>query len=69
LTLAPTGPVGMALIPLIRMLPGLIPNLELVPTNGLGMQDDHHFDFAGQRLWSERGIMIMQNRGWFPWRR
>jgi hypothetical protein len=67
--LAPTGAVGTALIPLIRSLPGLIPNFELVATDGLGMQDDHHFDFAGQKLWSERGILIMQNKGWFPWRK
>jgi hypothetical protein len=66
-TLAPTGAIGSALRPLIQMLPGLIPNLVLVPTNGIGMQDDHHFNFAGQQTWGQRAIMIMQERGWFRW--
>jgi hypothetical protein len=68
-TLAPTGSVGVVVMPMVRSLPGLIPNLELVPTNGpgFGMQDDHHFDFTGHKLWAERAIGIMQTKGWFPW--
>jgi Carbohydrate esterase, sialic acid-specific acetylesterase len=65
--LAPTGVVGRVVLPLTRMLPGLIDKLVLVPTDGLEMQDDHHFDFAGHKLWSERAIMLMQSHGWFPW--
>ncbi len=68
-TLSPTSAVGLAAIPMIRSLPGMITNLELVPTVGLGMMDDHHFNFDGHKLWAERGIMIMQTKGWFPWRR
>jgi hypothetical protein len=66
-TLAPTGSVGVVIMPLVRMLPALIPNLELVPTTALGMQDDHHFNFAGHKLWAERAIMIMQSKGWARW--
>ena len=33
--LAPTGSVGMVMQPLIGMLPGMIPNLVLVPTDGI----------------------------------
>ena len=65
--LAPTGVVGQVILPMTRMLPGLISKLVLVPTDGLGMQDDHHFDFSGQKLWSERAIALMQSNGWFPW--
>src|SRR6185369_184519 len=65
--LAPTGAVGKVILPLTRMLPGLISNLVLVPTDDLEMQDDHHFDLAGHKLWSEHLIGIMQMKGWFPW--
>lgn len=67
--LAPTGAVGVTVMPMVRSLPGLITNLVLVPTDMLGMMDDHHFDFAGHKLWSERAIAIMQNHQptWFPW--
>jgi hypothetical protein len=65
--LAPTGAVGRVILPMTRMLPGLISKLVLVPTDGLGMQDDHHFDFSGHKLWSERAIALMQSNGWFPW--
>jgi hypothetical protein len=38
-------------------------------TGEIAMQDDHHFDFAGQKLWAERGVEIMSMRGWLPWDR
>ncbi|HET6149166.1 MAG TPA: sialate O-acetylesterase [Polyangia bacterium] len=65
--LAPTGAVGRVILPMTRTLPGLISKLVLVPTDGLGMQDDHHFNFSGHKLWSERAIALMQSNGWFPW--
>lgn len=64
---APTGAIAMAVRPMISMLPGLITRLKVVPTNMLGMQDDHHFDFNGQKLWSERAIQIMKDEKWFLW--
>ena len=66
-TLAPTGSVGMVMQPLIRMLPGMISNLVLVPTDGLEMQDDHHFDMQGHKDWSDRVIMLMKSNGWYHW--
>jgi hypothetical protein len=36
-------------------------------TNGTPMADNHHFDLTGQKMWAERGIQIMRDRGWFPW--
>ena len=65
--LAPTGSVGLVMKPLIAMLPGMIPNLVLVPTDGLSMQDDHHFDMQGQKDWAARVIMLMQSKGWWKW--
>jgi hypothetical protein len=66
-TLAPTGSVGMVMQPLVRMLPGMVSKLVLVPTDGLEMQDDHHFDMQGHKDWANRVIMLMQSNGWFPW--
>jgi hypothetical protein len=66
-TLAPTGAVGLVMQPLVRMLPGLVSKLVLVPTDGLEMQDDHHFDMQGHKDWASRVIMLMQSNGWFPW--
>jgi len=67
-TLAPTGSVGMVMQPLVRMLPGMISKLVLVPTDGIEMQDDHHFDMQGHKTWADRVIMLMQTNGWFPWK-
>jgi hypothetical protein len=65
--LAPTGAVGSVIQPLTRMLPQMIPNLVLVPTDGLSMQDDHHFDMQGHKDWANRVIMQMQSKGWWRW--
>jgi hypothetical protein len=66
-TLAPTGSVGVVMQPLVRMLPGMISNLVLVPTDGIEMQDDHHFDMQGHKDWAARVVMLMQSRGWWKW--
>jgi hypothetical protein len=66
-TLAPTGSVGVVMQPLIRMLPAMIPNLVLVPTDGIEMQDDHHFDMQGHKDWGARVVMLMQSKGWWKW--
>jgi hypothetical protein len=49
------------------MLPQMIQNLVLVPTDGLSMQDDHHFDMQGHKDWAARVIMLMQSKGWWRW--
>jgi hypothetical protein len=38
-----------------------------VPTDGLAMQDDHHFNFDGHKVWHGRVLQIMKDKGWFPW--
>jgi hypothetical protein len=67
--LAIDQPVGMKFYALIEMLPARISNLVLIPTNQVPMRDDHHFDMAGQKMWADRGIQLMIDRGWFPWRK
>ena len=66
--LAPGNAFPDFIRPLMLKLPERITRLAIVPTDGVGMQDDHHFDFAGLKLWSERGVEIMEKQGWLPWR-
>jgi hypothetical protein len=69
--LAPTGAVGVVILPLTRMLPGLISNLVLVPTDGIpraDYEDDHHFNMTGHQIWAQAAISLMQSKGWFPWK-
>jgi carbohydrate esterase-like sialic acid-specific acetylesterase len=58
---------GMRLRTQFAWLPLKIHDLALIPADHLPMADDHHFDLTGHKLWAERGIQIMQDRGWFPW--
>jgi hypothetical protein len=55
--------------PLILSLPDRIPNLAIIPCDGITLEDDHHFTLAGHKLWVERGVQIMIDRGWFPWKK
>jgi hypothetical protein len=69
-TLAPTGSVGVVILPLTRMLPGLISNLVLVPTDMIpreDYEDDHHFNLTGHQIWATQAIGLMKSKGWFPW--
>jgi hypothetical protein len=65
--LSPTGSFAQKIIPRIQAIPSTVANSALIPTEGLGMEDDHHFDLEGQREWSQRGLQIMQEKGWFHW--
>ena len=63
-----TGATGILMVPLIKKLPSLISNLVLVPTDGIEMQDNHHFDMQGHKDWAARVISLMQSNNWFPWK-
>lgn len=45
----------------------MISKLVIVPTDGLSMQDDHHFNMQGHKDWADRVIKLMQSNGWFLW--
>jgi len=62
------GAVANAIRPQIAKIPSTVANSALVTCEGLGMQDDHHFNLDGQRTWAQRAIMTMQQKGWFPWK-
>jgi len=70
-TLAPTGSVGVVILPLTRMLPTLIKNLVLVPTDNIpraDYEDDHHFNMTGHQIWATSAIGLMVSNNWFPWK-
>lgn len=61
------SPFANAMQPMLAKLPTQISNLALVPADKTGQQDDHHFSLAGHKLWADRGVAIMKDKGWFPW--
>ena len=65
--LSPTGTFAQQIIPQIKMIPSVVSNSALVPTDSIAMQDDHHFNLDGQKTWSGRVLSIMKMKGWFPW--
>jgi hypothetical protein len=58
---------AQSIIPEIRKIPSVVSNSALVPTDGLSMEDDHHFDLDGHKVWTGRVLQIMKDKGWFPW--
>jgi hypothetical protein len=61
------GEVATAIMPQIAKIPSTVENSALVSAEGLGMQDNHHFNLDGHRVWVQRALAIMQEKGWFPW--
>jgi hypothetical protein len=61
------GEVANTIMPQIAKVPTTVANSALVSCDDIPMQDDHHFDLDGQRMWAQRAIMTMQQKGWFPW--
>ena len=65
--LAPTQPFALSIIPEIHMVPTVVSNSALVPTDGLVLIDDHHFNLQSHQIWTQRALDIMKTNGWFPW--
>jgi hypothetical protein len=61
------GDVANRIIPEINKVPGVVYNSAIVPSDGVTMQDDHHFDLNGHKIWSRRVLDVMREKGWFPW--
>jgi hypothetical protein len=57
----------MTFRPQILALPGKVMRLAIVPTDGTGMEDDHHFNLAGHKLFGDRAIQIIVDKGWARW--
>jgi Carbohydrate esterase, sialic acid-specific acetylesterase len=65
--LDPNGEFGQAIIPQIHQVPNVVSNAALIPTDGVEMEDNHHFNLTGYRTWTGRILSIMREKGWFPW--
>jgi hypothetical protein len=65
--LAITSAFAQSILPEIRKIPEVVSNSALVPTNDLPMEDDHHFNFDGHKIYMQRVLQIMKDKGWFPW--
>jgi len=61
------GEVANAIMPQIAKIPSTVSNSALVSAEGLGMQDNHHFNLDGHRVWVQRALATMQEKNWFPW--
>jgi len=61
------GAVANAIMPQIAMCPSVVSNFALVSADNVGMEDDHHFNFDGQRTWVQRAFQTMKDKGWRPW--
>jgi hypothetical protein len=46
---------------------GAVMNSALVPTEGLSLIDDHHFQLDAQKKWTSDLLDIMKEAGWAPW--
>jgi hypothetical protein len=62
------GDVYNGIFPQIQKIPTTVSNSVLIPCDGIGMEDDHHFNLDGQKLWAQRALAMMQTKGWFPWK-
>jgi hypothetical protein len=56
-----------AIIPQIAKVPSVVDHSVIIPTDGIAMQDDHHFNMDGYLEWVSRTLQLMQDNGWFPW--
>lgn len=64
---AVTGAVATAIMPQIAKCPSVVSNFALVSADGVPMEDDHHFNFDGQRMWVQRAFQTMKDKGWRFW--
>jgi hypothetical protein len=51
----------------LARVPGSIDRSVLVPTDGIPMQDNHHFNLVGHRMWAERAFAGMAKGDLMPW--
>jgi hypothetical protein len=51
----------------IAQVPTLVPRVTIVRTDGLTMQDTHHFNLAGQKEWANRALKGLVDAGLAPW--
>jgi hypothetical protein len=65
----PTNDYAIVTKEQLRIAEMKIPRAGIIPSDMLPMTDDHHYDLTGYKLWAERGIEILNAKGWAPWGR
>ncbi len=63
----PSNPGPMEVIQQLQRVIAEVPRSALIPTTDIPMQDDHHFNLLGHKIWAERGLAILKEKGWAPW--
>ena len=63
----PNTRAAQEVIAQLAMVPRLIPRSFLIPTEGVDMQDNHHYSMLGHRQWAERGFAGLAQLGLLPW--
>jgi hypothetical protein len=51
----------------LAQVPTAIPRAFLIPTDGLPMQDNHHYNMIGHHMWAARAFAGMADKGLLPW--
>lgn len=73
--LVPTSQFAMAIRPKILMVPSVVSNAVIIPTDNPiipieidnSTNDQHHFDLDGHKEYVRRVLQAMKGKGWFPW--
>jgi len=63
----PSNPGPMEVIRQLHRVVEEVPRSALIPTEDIPMQDDHHFNLLGHKIWGERALEVLKNKGWAPW--
>jgi hypothetical protein len=64
---SPDTPEAMLAREQLRIAQRNIHRSLIIPTDGISMSDNHHFDLAGYKQWAERAFALMQEAGFAPW--
>ncbi len=63
----PSLPGPAAVIRQLRLVPQKVERAALIPTEDIPLEDDHHFNLLGQKLWAERAVKLLEPNAWAPW--
>jgi len=67
--IAPESDFARPIIAQLHMVPARVARSAIIATDGFPMQDDHHFDLAGHKLWAAAGVALLTENGWAAWAR
>jgi hypothetical protein len=65
--IAPNSAFARPIIAQLQKVPGLVSTAAVIPTLGCPMQDDHHFNMAGHKMWAGSAIQLLLDHHWAPW--